>query len=1332
VATEAYRIEIPVVVEDQTDPGASNATKKVNAFDKAIQQTQERLDKLSRGKFQVALEAIDKVSSVVSTIGGAIKGIAGKAWRITMGVIDKATAPLRGILNILKNPILQAGAVLGISVGLKDTIDTFSSFQATMSKVEAISGATSSQMEELNAKAKEMGATTKFTASEAGEAFTYMAMAGWKTEDMLGGIEGIMSLAAASGESLATTSDIVTDALTAFGMTASESGHFADVLAVASSNANTNVAMMGETFKYVGAASGSLGYSIEDVALGIGLMANSGIKASQAGTELNSIFTRLSTNTNGARDAIEEMGISFYTSTGDARAFGDVLGDLREATKGMTKEQKMNFANTVAGQRAQAGLLAMLNATTEDYNKLTEAVNNCEGAAAAMADTMMDNLAGDMTYLQSAVEGVKISIGERLSPYMRQFVQFITSKMPDVQNAAEKALDFIDDKISWLSDTINEFMSGDDWANADIWGKIKIAWEKIVAEPFSEWWNSTGKAKVTEIVGDLGQTIGSGITAGLLALLGIDVGGALEDGKSIGASFLDGFKSGLDLEQIGAAFTEWAGDHKGIVAAAGVILGGKLIGGVSSGIQKAQGVIGTIQGIFGKGGGATGAAGALGAMGSSYTTATMNVQAGVVNISGGLGGAAGRAAANAAGAAGRGLPALPSAAGAAGAAGAGAPPALPGAAGAGGAAAAGGLISAGGWLGRLLQVGSKSSVVGADGTLLAVNGGIGGTLGSVGGALGSGATTAAGAAAAGTAAVGGGLLGGAGIISGLVDIYKGTKAEGKEAQTAYATGGSKIGMVGAGAAAGAAIGSVVPVVGTGVGALVGAGVGGLGALFGGDKAGQALSDSLDEGGALNNLWQSVKTGASEAWESVKGGAAAAGGFVSEKWDALKEGAASIGASVSEKWNQASDVVSEKWSQLSNWFGENVWTPISDAGISAINIATGVWLSIAEPIKEAWGELTGWFSETVWEPIKEGAAAAGQWINDRWTEAKTWASETWEAFSGWFEESVWNPIKEGAQTASAWIGERWNEAKATVSEAWQSFSGWFDETIWGPVQEGAAAAGEWVSTKWNEAKTFVSEAWQSFSSWFDESVWTPVQEGARAAGEWIGTKMSDAKNAIQTAWEGLSGWFGESVWGPIKSAASDAWGFVKEKWQGIKDFASGAVTSIGNWASGMGEKGSQSTGLTTSKGKSTVLAHADGGIMTQPHMGLVAEAGAESIIPLSPSKRGRGIELWEQTGQALGVKPYEDGGVVGNTAEAYVPITPGGDRDGDGGNGGAKIEVNVELNPQFVIGGQERGMDENAIVTIIRAHIREMADDMGDEIAERLARAFSNMPVKGGV
>lgn len=1178
MAAETYRIEIPVVVQDQTDPGAGNATKKVNAFDKVVQQTQARLDKMNRTKFQVALEAIDKVSSVVGTVTGAVKGLAGKAWRVTMSVVDKATAPLRGILNILKNPILQAGAVLGVSVGLKDTIDTYSGFEATMSQVKAISGATAEQMSDLNAKAKEMGATTKFTASEAGDAFTYMAMAGWKTEDMLNGIEGIMSLAAASGESLAATSDIVTDALTAFGMKASESGHFADVLAVASSNANTNVSMMGETFKYVGAASGALGYSIEDVALGIGLMANAGIKASQAGTELNSIFTRLGTNTNGARDAIEKLGISFYKSDGSARSYGDVLSDLRAATKNMTQEQKINFANTVAGQRAQAGLLAMLNATEEDYTKLTEAIKDCDGAAAAMADTMLDNLAGDMTLLQSAVEGVKISIGERLSPYMRQFVQFITSKMPDVEKAAGKALDFIEGKVKWLQDTIADFTSGEDWASADIWGKLKIAWDKIVAEPFGEWWSSSGKAKITGFMGDLGKTIGSGITAGLLALLGIDTGGVISDGKAIGASFIEGFRDGFDTEQITAALKDWASEHKGTVAALGLMLGGKLIGGVASGVKKAQGFIGTIQGILGKGSGVAGAVG-------GYSVATMSVTAGVVNISGGLGNAAGRAAANAAGG---GLPTLSGAAGSN-------LPALPG--GTAGAAAAGGLTSATGWLGKFLQLGSSSSVIGADGTLLAVNGGVGGVLGGVGGALGSGATTAAGAAAAGTAAIGGGLLGGAGIISGLIDIFRGTQTSGKEAQTAYATGGSKIGMVGAGAAAGAAIGSVVPVIGTGVGALVGAGLGGLGALGFGDKIGQALSDALDEGGWLNNMGVAVS------------------GFFTETLPA--------------KWG-------EFWDGVGNFFTETVPYALGFAA----------------------GKVTMFFTETL--PTKWG--------------------EFWTGVGNFFTESIpawWETVKTGAVSFfTVTIPQKW-------TEFWDGVGVFFTETIpawWEGVKTGAVAFfTETLPTKW-------TEFWTGVGNFFTETI--PA---------WIDSSLTSAKT-----------FFTETL--PEKW--NSFWGGIGEK---ISGFFGGVWDSI---------KGAFGAGYSDATAPTP---HAWGGIMTKPHMGIVAEAGAESIIPLSPSKRGRGIDLWEQTGQALGVRPYADGGIVGEAEDTEIPIIPG-----DSGGAPAKIDIHLQMSPSFVIDAQESGMDENTIIAIIKAHIKEMVDDISDELAERLARVFANMPVRGVV
>lgn len=222
----------------------------------------------------------------------------------------------------------------------KKAIETTADFEYAMSEVGAISGATGDDLIALENKAKEMGETTKFSASESAEALKYMAMAGWKTEDMLNGLDGILNLAAASGAELGTTSDIVTDALTAMGYSAGDAVHLADVMAAASSNANTNVELMGETFKYAGTMAGTMGYSMEDVALAIGLMANSGIKGSMAGTSLNAIISRLATNTNGATDCINELGVEFYNADGTARNFGDVMSELREATKGLTTEQK--------------------------------------------------------------------------------------------------------------------------------------------------------------------------------------------------------------------------------------------------------------------------------------------------------------------------------------------------------------------------------------------------------------------------------------------------------------------------------------------------------------------------------------------------------------------------------------------------------------------------------------------------------------------------------------------------------------------------------------------------------------------------------------------------------------------------------------------------------------------------------------------------------------------------------------------------------------------------------------------------------------------------------
>ena len=307
----------------------------------------------------------------------------------TLAKIDEAGEKLQNIGSSVENvgkkflPVTAAVTGLGTAA-----VKTAADFDSEMSKVSAISGATGDDFDQLRAKAREMGAKTKFSASEAASAMEYMAMAGWKTGDMLNGIEGIMNLAAASGEDLATTSDIVTDALTAFGLSAADSGHFADILAAASSNANTNVSMMGETFKYCAPIAGALGFSAEDTAEAIGLMANSGIKASQAGTSLRTIMNNLSGEVTFVGKNIGEVTIATSNADGSMRSLNDILADCRVAFSGLSESEKAANAEALVGKNAMSGFLALMNSSEKDINKLRGAIENCDGASESMAETI--------------------------------------------------------------------------------------------------------------------------------------------------------------------------------------------------------------------------------------------------------------------------------------------------------------------------------------------------------------------------------------------------------------------------------------------------------------------------------------------------------------------------------------------------------------------------------------------------------------------------------------------------------------------------------------------------------------------------------------------------------------------------------------------------------------------------------------------------------------------------------------------------------------------------------------------------------------------------------
>ena len=340
-------------------------------------------------------------------------------WQATTHIKSDVPAMIGGVGKALtKGVTLPLAAIGGASV------KTAANFEAGMSKVQAISGASAADMDRLSAMAKKMGATTKFSASQSAEALSYMGMAGWKTDQMLAGLPGVMNLAAASGEDLGMVSDIVTDSLTAFGMKADETSRFVDVLAATATNSNTNVGMMGETFKYAAPIAGALGYSVEDTALAVGLMANAGIKGSQAGTALRGALTRLEAPTKDVQKGMQMLGLNVKDLQG--MTLDQKLQTLRGAFAGLDESQKVQAASMIFGRQAMSGMLAILNASESEYNGLKDAINNSTGAAKKMADVMEDNLKGSLTILKSALEGAGIAIGEILAPKIRVAVDKIT------------------------------------------------------------------------------------------------------------------------------------------------------------------------------------------------------------------------------------------------------------------------------------------------------------------------------------------------------------------------------------------------------------------------------------------------------------------------------------------------------------------------------------------------------------------------------------------------------------------------------------------------------------------------------------------------------------------------------------------------------------------------------------------------------------------------------------------------------------------------------------------------------------------------------------------
>ncbi|MEK5068109.1 hypothetical protein [Sporosarcina sp. FSL K6-1508] len=550
-----------------------------------------------------------------------------------------------------------------------------------------------------------------------------------------------------------------------------------------------------------------------------------------------------------------------------------------------------------------------------------------------------------------------------------------------------------------------------------------------------------------------------------------------------------------------------------------------------------------------------------------------------------------------------------------------------------------------------------------------------------------------------------------------------------------AFGGGIAGAKG-GAMAGAAIGSVVPGVGTAIGAGVGGLVGGIGGAVGGEWLGGnwdiIKEKAADVAGWIGTKFNSAREVTSATllngewwggkWDSIKSGAEAASTWVADKWNAGLDSVKGGADWASGKVGAGLDAVKSKWGEISGWFDNTVWTPISDGAINAMNFTAGLLDIGQEWAKEKWSNFSNWFDDAVWTPISDGATAAGQWISDKYTASKERVLGTWSDFNQWFSDSVWEPVKEGATIAGQWISDRYGEAKGWVQEKWGDVSDWFTEAIWTPIQTGAAISGQWISDRYTESKDWIQGAWSDFSGWFDEAIWAPVKEGAAVSGQWIFDRYSEARDFVQESWSGVSGWFSTNVWDPVKSLGEAAADGIKSAFDSAKEgitsaynWAKGKWDDVKTWTTGVTKRGEEITGVSPRKYAKGTNFHpggpaivGDGGgpeLIRYPGGGLSLSPGVDTLMNLP---KGTSVLSHRDTRKVFGNVPaYADGiGFQSSAAPAIV---------GGGGSPAPVSAIHVSAPVSVAIEGSATDQEI----------INEVLSKFGKEMTAKLLEALAN-------
>ena len=1080
--------------------GLNNLERDMHRAGSAVNELAGRSDRLKnslngiRGDYSPTIRVRDNASGKIGGIRSMLNSISGKIHTVTVnvrqngglsGLASKAGGAISGIAGgMMMGTGMQMAGAAGIGFGVYDTVKTYKDFDNQMAAVKAIStsdmGAAeaAAAMDALTRKAREMGAATQFSATEAAKAFEYMGMAGWNTEQMISGIAPVLNLALASGEDLAKVSDIVTDAMTALHIdTRGEDAtknieHFTDVLAAAATHSNTNVGMMGEAFKYAAAPAGLFASAYEnaadvsnDVALALGLMANTGIKASQAGTALRATLTRMGADTIPTANAMKMLGVSITQvgkdGTEQLKPLRSIFDDLRakmkdgisaeglidyaEALAGsktrnkavltdfanklisqggkLSKKDQMKFSQMLAGEEALSGLIAIMTASDKDYQDLIKALDDSKGTAAKMAATRADTLAGDFDILKSAWEDLQI--------------EFMTGAGSNgLRSFLKGAQEDINKFKTYVSDGL------------DVSDVGKIAMDVVVQL----------KDKFLELDG-----VGSILAGGALAA-------ALYKITSLSKKAYDGVKG---------FFTSSGGGKTGLPGGASA---------VSTMTVHAGTVI-------------------------IHAASVANAGAGGgVNLSKGGKGAAGAGVSGAAGAAGN--------AGRAGKL----------------LKSGGKFLKGGGWLAALgAGIGIYDAYNTNDEAAAEAAYGVDAAQEDYDNKLSDGTATEEDLAAVDAAKayqqetedynksrMGGAVGSGVGSLAGA---WAGGEAG--------AAGGAAIGALfgGVGAAPGAAIGGVLGMI-----------AGGLGGSELGEMLGSGIAESFDGAvESINSGWDNLKSSVSAGWESITASASATWDGIAESadsgWKSAKASAVSgwmsITANISAGWESAKQSVANGWEGLISWFSSAVWTPIADTAITGINVVVGIAALGWEMIKPYWEQASEWFDSTVWQPITSTAEWAWNGIRSFAIGAWEWICDKWTAAAEWFDSVVWQLILNTAE--QTWNGIRdfiintWDG----IYGKWESSSAWFDSTVWQPI----ANTAEWA---WTGIRDFIINTWDwicgqwaTASEWFNSTVWRPISQAVETVKTTITNAFDEALSFVKGIWNGVASWFEANVINPIK-------------------------------------------------------------------------------------------------------------------------------------------------------------------------------------------------------